>query len=242
MHQVKERRDSTTPSWLQRKAKVRKADIKTWRPSNTRKRRLPVHELALLRTTTTDGLPQPGDNTAACATHAAVVDPIEDSQIHNSMKAMGTSQRPRNTVVSKSMLSSHRVQRPNNNSPLRNKLMDSPVRLYQKSIAMSEGLAQPYSGFRNLHDGFVGPELQLTSEMRPVRRVINQSRSKRKRIVVRESALDNGLLPVPANPCVSTRPAAQHGSTQYSVDYQANRIDARPRQIAIASPQKLYQC
>jgi hypothetical protein len=41
-------------------AKVKKASGKPGGPSSTRKRRLPVNELALLRTTTSDGLPQPG--------------------------------------------------------------------------------------------------------------------------------------------------------------------------------------
>jgi hypothetical protein len=40
--------------------KVKKASRKPLGSSSTRKRRLPVNELALLRTTTSDGLPQPG--------------------------------------------------------------------------------------------------------------------------------------------------------------------------------------
>jgi hypothetical protein len=42
------------------KVKVKKASRKPLGSSSTRKRRLPVNELALLRTTTSDGLPQPG--------------------------------------------------------------------------------------------------------------------------------------------------------------------------------------
>jgi hypothetical protein len=42
-----------------RRLKVQKASYKVTGSSNTRKKSLPVHGLALLRTTTTDGLPKP---------------------------------------------------------------------------------------------------------------------------------------------------------------------------------------
>ncbi|EMD95854.1 hypothetical protein COCC4DRAFT_123192 [Bipolaris maydis ATCC 48331] len=47
----------------------------------TRKRRLPVHRLALLRTTTGDGLPQSSDMEVTFFRSIAVTDPIEDSQL-----------------------------------------------------------------------------------------------------------------------------------------------------------------
>ncbi|CAN9198249.1 unnamed protein product [Alternaria alternata] len=51
--------------------------------SSNPKRRLPVNELALLRTTTLDGLPTPVDAAVNFTTPIAVIDPIEESQMRS---------------------------------------------------------------------------------------------------------------------------------------------------------------
>ncbi|RMZ72636.1 hypothetical protein GMOD_00007648 [Pyrenophora seminiperda CCB06] len=158
----------------------------TWKPTSTRKRRLPVHELALFRTTTLDGgLPQPSDIAVAFAIPFAVNDPVEEVQMQNCNIAMGTSRRLHDTFVPRRMLSPRRFQQPNSNSLLRYRLMDNPARSCQGLPATFDS----YPGLRNLCDGFVGPELQLTSEIRPVRQGINNSTRKSTSTVVRELAL-----------------------------------------------------
>lgn len=47
----------------------------------TQKIRLPVHQLALLRTTTSDALPQSSNMNVTFSDSIGVTDPIEDSQL-----------------------------------------------------------------------------------------------------------------------------------------------------------------
>ncbi|KAF1838069.1 hypothetical protein BDW02DRAFT_483929, partial [Decorospora gaudefroyi] len=179
-------------------AKVKKFSGQTRGASSTRKRRLPVNQLAVFRTTTSDGLPQPGHASVALATPITAVDPIEDSQTQNLFGRVFPNNRTlRNAAVSKSMLSPRMLQQPRD-SPHGTRLVRGPNRPYQGVTAPSSGRAQPLMGLQLASDGFTGPELQHVIKKQPIPWRKSAPKSNKRPILVRELALGCGLLPVSA--------------------------------------------
>ncbi|KAG9194692.1 hypothetical protein G6011_04727 [Alternaria panax] len=165
--------------------------------SSTRKRRLPVHELALLRTTTLNGLPLPSDATVSFATSITVLDPIEDSQMR--LVSVLNNRISRDLVGTKRQLSSRTTQPSNAVRSPDNRHSTSTVEFFEDTSPLSDDKSQYLTGCRDAYDGFVGSELQFTSTKRSSRRTKTHPIKRSKPINIRELALGVGSLPVPAD-------------------------------------------
>ncbi|KAF9694566.1 hypothetical protein EKO04_007363 [Ascochyta lentis] len=185
-NQQTEKRASDQPVTAATKAhnKLRKT------PSTRHRRRIPVNELALLRTTSSDGLPQPRDADNIFAAPVTADDPIEDSQVV-SRASLGASYK---------LLAFNRVRK----SQKQTTIGTANAGLTKRSGLISRGPfgntnpAQPNrvshkkpstSNFVKGSDGFVGAELSIQHTKRLV-----QSRSNNKILGKKYAPASAGLI------------------------------------------------
>ncbi|KAF3045727.1 hypothetical protein E8E11_006319 [Didymella keratinophila] len=179
---------SSSPTTLKPSQKPRKI-------SSTRKRgHLPVNELALLRTMSSDGLPLPSDANHIFAVPVATLDPIEDSQI-------------RSATPLKDAGGLHRSHRAEKLSPARAVEPGRPALLLRERFAhicsaKSQGPQSSTSSghkFATGSDGFAGTELHIqhpASQRRP--RTSNRTlKEKKSACNMSELTLASGCLPAP---------------------------------------------
>ncbi|KAH7068884.1 hypothetical protein BKA63DRAFT_580677 [Paraphoma chrysanthemicola] len=172
--------------------------------SSTRKRRLPVQCLALVRTSTMDGLPDPSDLEDVFAVSINVVDPIDDSQM-STLFADGSRDQdlksPRRLTQLKSSPSSsnqgNRHARSRSSKPHVKRLSSKRrTSLYKK--ALTNNLLRT----QFVADGFEGDELIITTEKKRRRRA-NLTRHEPllgSFPVGARLALTTGMLPSPRTP------------------------------------------
>ncbi|KAF1927868.1 uncharacterized protein M421DRAFT_421063, partial [Didymella exigua CBS 183.55] len=158
-----------------------------------RRRHLPVNELALLRTTSSNGLPLPRDADHIFVVPVAALDPIEDSQIRSATLFKNSAGRSQG----------HRVRKL---SPVRGVKSGSPALLLRErfahvSSAKSKGShssTSPRSELATGSDGFVGVELHIqhpTKWNKP--RASNRPRTKKSVCNNGGLVLTSGYLPAP---------------------------------------------
>ncbi|KAH7398429.1 hypothetical protein BKA66DRAFT_437485 [Pyrenochaeta sp. MPI-SDFR-AT-0127] len=177
-----------------------KAASKSLGSSCTRKKGLLMHRLALLRTTTPNGLPEPHDTNAVNAPLITDVDPIDDRQTFASLRSNQHGSVSDYDFVSAAKVVSfpmaNRTQR--YNSP-RVKPEKTPASFTQQLPVSTRSRQQPHAvqgGF----DGFMGSELEFVSKRRAIRPGHHPMTKKKKPAneVGAKLALASGLLPIPA--------------------------------------------
>ncbi|KAH7089025.1 hypothetical protein FB567DRAFT_323024 [Paraphoma chrysanthemicola] len=172
--------------------------------SSTRKRRLPVQSLPLVRTITIDGLPDPSDAEDIFAVSINVVDPIDDSQMSTLFAVRSCDQglgSPRRlTQLKSSPSSSDQGNRHPRSRSCRPRVKQSSSKrrtsLYKK--ALTNNLLQT----QFVADGFEGDELNITTEKKRRRRAISTRPDPLPGSfpVGASLALATGMLPSPVNP------------------------------------------
>ncbi|KAF1943036.1 hypothetical protein EJ02DRAFT_321322, partial [Clathrospora elynae] len=204
---------------IARPAKTRKEVSKPLGASSNRRRRSPVNGLALLRTTTLDGLPEPGDADVTFAASIAVIDPIEDSQVPKSLnQAMLRVKSLQGVVISKPKLSLCMVPQPQAGTLHTSRSKRSPIKAHHRLAASFNNPLPRRMNFQVASDGFVGTELESTSKRRPNRRGETASTEGKKPPVLCGLVLGSGLLPLAAVETIETSTAPRHANTQ-SLDH-----------------------
>ncbi|KAF2129596.1 hypothetical protein P153DRAFT_396853 [Dothidotthia symphoricarpi CBS 119687] len=173
--------------------------------SSTRKRRLPVNCLALMRTSTSDGLPEPSNIDSHLSIPITKIDPIEDS--HNFSGRTAVPMERHRAMASSSQIkasTSRAPWTPRASSIYPAKSSNSPTRGYKRPTTHSNLELQIQSAFAVASDGFVGEELTITR---------TQKRTKRSgKNILQETqlgfasgglVLGNGRLPSPRHECIS---------------------------------------
>lgn len=112
------------------------------------------------------------------------------------LKLLTITQTPRDLLITERRLSPYITQLPNAVRSLNTRLSKSTARPLHGLLIPSTGRMQHRPGFRDTYDGFVGPELQLTSTKRPSRRRKTNQIMRQKPGTMRELALGAGFLPV----------------------------------------------
>ncbi|KAF1846616.1 uncharacterized protein K460DRAFT_127088 [Cucurbitaria berberidis CBS 394.84] len=163
--------------------------------SSARKRHLPVQELALLRTTTSDGLPEPSDANTVFAAPITDVDPIEDSQVKTSLIVL------EDKAISKQRTdpSPCKARKPTEGRFTSIRPTNSPTRIYQRLPVLSNSNSKQKSQlcFARASDGFIGSERGFVMKKRP--RPRRKAAPVGKRLAqVGGLTLASGFLPVPA--------------------------------------------
>ncbi|KAF2473801.1 uncharacterized protein BDR25DRAFT_125267 [Lindgomyces ingoldianus] len=188
--------------------KTNKSKHASGRRSGTRRRMLPVNELALVRTTTTDGLPDPSEEDVILKSPITEIDPIEDSEVYGDVPA-----QVRNEATQKSHLSKgDQVNYTNKatwKSRRRTKQGRLDVRVLQSVLAS---------------DGFVGAEFSI-----PFRHQKQPNRPQMKKMVPvaqRGLILAMGNLPKPS--FQSDRLQLVQGSQMFDARLP-NRLSRIPR-------------
>ncbi|KAI4939743.1 uncharacterized protein J4E92_001029 [Alternaria infectoria] len=179
--------------------------------SSTRKRRLPVHELALLRTTTLDGLPLPGDVTLDVAAPIAVVDPIEDSQIRlTNTLHISTSG---GVIITKSRLIPKTTQPPDSVGRPKTEPMAMRTEPLERPTQLPANMQRYCPNLRDAFDGFVGSELKLVPKKSVNRQRIANPTKRQKPGIKRELVLRAGSPPLLAGWATTTANALVVGKT-----------------------------
>ncbi|EUC43950.1 hypothetical protein COCMIDRAFT_99416 [Bipolaris oryzae ATCC 44560] len=163
-----------------------------------RKRRLPVHQLALLRTTTSDGLPQSSDMEVTFFDSIAVVDPIEDSQLDGPIADPSGGPICNIVTLRKAPLPHTIWHSDMRSTPIKG----TPDRAYIADET-PKGTRSPklkqIPGFRVAHDGRIDHELQTASKRQSDRQVNYVSTRTRRPGIARTLTLGSGPLPSPAD-------------------------------------------
>ncbi|XP_014562726.1 hypothetical protein COCVIDRAFT_83914 [Bipolaris victoriae FI3] len=174
----------------------------------TRKRRLPVHQLALLRTTTSDGLPQSSDMEVTFSDSIAVTDPIEDSQFNRPItRPLGglmcnivtLGKRGFSHTMQHSDMRSTPIERTPNRASIADetpKGTRSPILKQIRDVCVTQ-------------DGHIDHELQTASRGQPDRRGNYVSIRRKRPAVVHTLTLGSGLLPSPTDKTPDTSYAIQ---------------------------------
>ncbi|KZM23971.1 uncharacterized protein EKO05_0009264 [Ascochyta rabiei] len=167
--------------------------------STQKRRQLPLNELNLMRSTSSDGLPQPSDADNIFAAPVAAGDPIEDGQVVSCV-SLGTAHK---------LLASHQVGKYPTRSITKTFFASSTKR---SGLILRGQLGRPSSVQRNgahhkklstytfatASDGFVGAELSIQRRgglMKPQ----NHNKTRRKKTIIASArlVLASGHLPIP---------------------------------------------
>ncbi|KAH6614218.1 hypothetical protein C7974DRAFT_72912 [Boeremia exigua] len=160
-------------------------------PQIRNRRRLPVNQLALLRTTSSDGLPQPSTYHVP-AMPVAATEAIEDSQVQALSRVPSKRKAPERPLT-------QRVQKP---APTTNAI--APAQMFrgpftQFRFAQLSGAHSRRSSIATCSDGFVGEELSVQVTKRPLTPQ-NSSAGRTKRVALNRRGLflSQGSLPEPS--------------------------------------------
>ncbi|CAO2654883.1 Nn.00g116160.m01.CDS01 [Neocucurbitaria sp. VM-36] len=187
-----------------RSDKSKKTYRKTHASSSTRPKSLSAHGLALLRTTTSNGLPEPNDSKTVFATPVTDIDPVDDSQAMSSSRLGGPHIHTlKDKVASKQKFdpSSHRASKPREAHFSVVQTSRVPASRNRNLPIVNNGKQQPKLRSEGVPGGFVGSELSIVFKRRS-RRSGKPAPVKRKTAVIGELTLTSGLLPVPASKCI----------------------------------------
>ncbi|KAH8728724.1 hypothetical protein GQ44DRAFT_824004 [Phaeosphaeriaceae sp. PMI808] len=211
-----------------------KSSSPTCKASFTRKRQLPVNGLALMRTTTSDFLPEPCNSSCISAISITDIDPVEDSQLNSTVAnrirvpnfksqcdlVLGStinSSRGREPVL----CSLYPVKQPTNTFPITQTLsLRNKIKRY------------PHMGLGFMADGFVGSELKAVSIGKPRQRRKVGLPGAKPSTMVAELTLATGLLPTHVAHHADFLTAS--GSTLATLDDPSNsNIDAERVDIPV---------
>ncbi|KAF2032593.1 hypothetical protein EK21DRAFT_86912 [Setomelanomma holmii] len=194
---------STIPSNLNvtklQTTKVQRGSGKSQKPSSARKRRLRVRSLALLRTSTTDGLPSPSDADNVFVTPITKADPIEDSQMRAPLGARLCPQGVTLLRASRPMkeASAHINLPLSENSAKGGMSLKDPLSILGPDSATKRSLIRRALRSHIVADGFEADELVIASTKKAHRRRKLPPRELKQTQAVSGLALATGALPTP---------------------------------------------
>lgn len=164
----------------------------------TQKIRLPVHQLALLRTTTSDALPQSSNMNVTFSDSIGVTDPIEDSQLDGPIADPLGGPMYNIVTLGKTPLP-HTMQHADGRSTSIERTPDRASAAYETPKWMRSPTLKQIPDVRVAHDKRIDHELQTALVRQPDRRGNYLSTRTRRHDIVRTLTLEIGPLPSPAD-------------------------------------------
>lgn len=163
-----------------------------------------MHQLALLRTTTYEGLPQPSDVAVTFSSPIAETDPIEEIQMQISTASASSILMSDSTVISTSRPLPCETQQKSLRHSLARRIPGKFTVVHEAHSDMPNHVLHSLPNAHVTLDGFTNYELQIATKKLLYCRRKSPLKTAKSSSVFRTLTLRNGPLPVPADGKVET--------------------------------------